>query len=469
MERISKKSDSISCLAIRTKDVLQKNLNAERYVSGLNAQLNQISDTSGDVNPLGHYIDINPKVSINDMDPQTCVSFIGMGNIESDATGEYETTSKPLHNVRGSGYTRFEDGDILWAKLDQSMQNGKSCLVNNLKNGIGFGSTEFHVIRVKDNSLSPKFLLDFLGRESFRRMASGHFTGSSRLRVCPEFLTTFPFPVLSKDKQKKIVAKMEKSREQRKAKLMKANALLSNIDFFILDSFGITPPSEDSRKVFSIRKKSIKHRFDCRFYRPHFMQIENMLSKIQSVPLGDLLSFSQETWNPKTEKNKNFRYIEISSVCRKTGLASWQEIPTQEAPSRARMKIRKNDIIVSLTRPHHGSIAHLGGEFEGCVASTGFAVIRDVTEHITREYLWLILRTHFSLAQMFRHASGGNYPAITQPELKKIIIPVPDKELQTAIVTGVQKYHTKAIRLQEEAKQIWQNAKQWFEEQLMLG
>lgn len=466
MERISEKSDSISCLAVKTRDVWQKELNAERYVARLNAQLNQFRDTSGNVSRLGNYIDINPKIKIDGINPQTSISFIGMGDIEADATGEYMTTSKLLHNVKGKGYTRFKDGDILWAKLDQSMQNGKSCLVNNLKNNIGFGSTEFHVIRVKDMSLSPKFLLDFLSLESFRSMATASITGSSRRRVPPEFLTNFTFPIPSKDKQKKIIAKMDKSREQRKAKLTEARALLSTIDSFILNSLSITPPAEDSRRVFSIRKKSIKHRFDCPFYAPRFMQIEHMLSQTRSIPLGKLVSFSQETWNPKNEKNAKFRYIEISSVCRKTGMASWQEIPIQESPSRARMKIQKDDIIVSLTRPHHGSIAHLDGEFEGCVASTGFAVIRDIAPQITREYLWLILRAKISLAQMLRHASGGNYPAITQPELKKIIIPVPDKELQTSIITGVQKYHAKAITLENEAKQIWRDAKQWFEEQI---
>ena len=51
------------------------------------------------------------------------------------------------------------------------------------------------------------------------------------------------------------------------------------------------------------------------------------------------------------------------------------------------MKVQAEDIIVSLTRPHHGSIALLGAEFESCVASTGFAVIRDVVAHVRRDYL----------------------------------------------------------------------------------
>ena len=75
------------------------------------------------------------------------------------------------------------------------------------------------------------------------------------------------------------------------------------------------------------------------------------------------------------------------------------------------MRTRTDDIIISLTRPHHGSIAHLSAEFDGCIASTGFAVLRSVDARIRRDYLWCILRTQLCPQQMLQRASGGNYPA----------------------------------------------------------
>ena len=131
------------------------------------------------------------------------------------------------------------------------------------------------------------------------------------------------------------------------------------------------------------------------------------------------------------------------------------------------MKVKANDIIVSLTRPHHGSIAYLGSEFEGCIASTGFAVIRNVAEHVRRDYLWCVLRARFCLDQMLQRTSGGNYPAIIQSELLKILVPVPGEKTQNRIASEVRYRRENARRLRDEAENGWQAAKRWFEEQLL--
>ena len=131
------------------------------------------------------------------------------------------------------------------------------------------------------------------------------------------------------------------------------------------------------------------------------------------------------------------------------------------------MQVRADDIIVSLTRPHHGSIAQLGPEFDGCIASTGFAVIRDVAEYISREYLWCALRAKFCLQQMRQRASGGNYPAITEPELENVLIPVPDAGTQGYVAAEVGRRREEARRLRGEAEAGWAEARRWFEVQLL--
>ena len=181
------------------------------------------------------------------------------------------------------------------------------------------------------------------------------------------------------------------------------------------------------------------------------------------------MQFSKDSWNPKDEEKLTFRYIEISNVKPQTGEAIWTETLTKEAPSRARMLVHDDDIIVSLTRPHHGSIAHLSEEFDGCIASTGFAVIRSVSKLVNREYLWCILRSQLSLQQMLQRSSGGNYPAITKTELENIIIPVPEISIQEKIVSEIQHRRSEAQRLRSEAETGWQAAKQWFEDQLLGG
>ena len=390
-----------------------------------------------------------------------------MDAVSDQATGEYTIATVPLVDVN-KGYTRFLNGDVLWAKITPCMQNGKSCVVTGLPNGVGFGSTEFHILRPRTPEVSEKFVMEFVSQEKLRQFAVYAFTGSAgQQRVPAAFLESLPFPALSINRQHELVAGMDAARAERRAKLAEADALLAGVDDFLLDVLGINLPSVAPYQVFAVSSQSVGKRVDPYFHLPKFAQIQDALSEIHSEPLGVIATFSKEIWRPENHETPTFRYIEISTVNPKTGEAQFNEVPTDKAPSRARMKVQPEDIIVSLTRPHHGSIAHLGTEFEGCVASTGFAVIRDIAPHVRREYLWSVLRAQFSLDQMIQRANGGNYPAITETELGNITIPVPSMETQEEIATEVQYRHHQARILREEAESGWQAAKQWFEEQLL--
>ena len=406
-------------------------------------------------------------MDLSELEADMPVSFIPMDAVSDGATGEYAARDRPLSEVR-NGYTRFANGDILWAKITPCMQNGKTCIVEGLTSGIGFGSTEFHVLRLRDDRVSAKFVLEFVSQETLRRVATYAFTGSAgQQRVPATFLENLPFPELSGTLQIELVAMMDAAREERRAKLAEADALLAGIDDFLLDALGIAPPpAEDTRRVFAVRGQAAIDRFDPHFHTPDFARIEGMLSQAHCEPLGSVVTLSKETWKPQDHKQPTFRYIEISTVSPQTGEAHWNDVPTAEAPSRARMQVRAHDIIVSLTRPHHGSIAHLGPEFDGCIASTGFAVIRNVSEHVDREYLWCILRAKFCRQQMLQRASGGNYPAITEPELEKILVPVPDAATQSYIAGEIRQRRDAARRLRAEAEAGWAAAKERFEVEL---
>ena len=351
------------------------------------------------------------------LDQGVSVSFVPMEAVSNDDTGEYVATDRLLREV-AKGYTSFADGDILWAKITPSMQNGKACIVDGLSNGIGFGSTEFHILRVNDPSVSRAFVFELISQPMVRSMAVRAFTGSAgQQRVPAAFLERLPFPQIPHERQREIVETMEAARRERLKELAEADALLAGLDSCVFRALDIKASPENRRSVFGIKSRALKQRLDSYFYSSVHAQVADMLAQTRCEPLGAIAMFSDETWEPSNHIEPTFRYIEISRVDPKTGLAEWSSVPLDEAPSRARMKIRTDDIIISLTRPHHGSIAHLGSDFDGCIASTGFAVIRDVAAHVRRDYLWCLLRTQLCLRQMMQRSSGGNYPAITPEEL----------------------------------------------------
>ncbi len=152
--------------------------------------------------------EINPRYpSIGDAKDRD-VSFVPMKCVE-EQTGQIDLSySRKLSEVR-KGYTYFTDGDLLFAKITPCMENGKIAIAKGLTNGLGFGSTEFHVLRSPEPVLAT-LLFYFLLQESVRRDARKGMTGSAgQLRVPARFLEGLDFPLPPLPEQHRIVAKIE--------------------------------------------------------------------------------------------------------------------------------------------------------------------------------------------------------------------------------------------------------------------
>ena len=171
--------------------------------------------------------------------------------------------------------------------------------------------------------------------------------------------------------------------------------------------------------------------------------------------MGNIIKPCHHKWDPVEHEENTFRYIEINNVSRVTGEASFSEVPVKDAPSRAQMMVEKDDIIVSLTRPHHGSIALINDDLDSCVASTGFAILREIKSPIiNRTYLYSVLRIQLCLSQMLQRSSGGNYPAITTDRLMQILIPIPKSEIQNDIAEIMQSAYIQKKQKDQEAEPL---------------
>jgi type I restriction enzyme S subunit len=90
--------------------------------------------------------------------PNSLVSFVPMEAV-SETSGTIEDMEEALVEEVSRGYTTFEEGDLIWAKITPCMQNGKSAVARSLKNGVGFGSTEFHVIRPRSSAMRCRLII----------------------------------------------------------------------------------------------------------------------------------------------------------------------------------------------------------------------------------------------------------------------------------------------------------------------
>ena len=145
---------------------------------------------------LGEVCEIKPPKSEarEKVSAASLVSFVPMEDMGIDVKFVQATQTKMLSEVVGS-YTYFADGDVLLAKITPCFENGKLGIADGLKNGIGFGSSEYFVFR-SDATVCKEWLYYFLSRESFRVEGSARMTGAvGHKRVSKEFIESYPIPV----------------------------------------------------------------------------------------------------------------------------------------------------------------------------------------------------------------------------------------------------------------------------------
>ena len=145
--------------------------------------------------PLGEVCAINPRAKVPmHADQDTLVSFVPMAAVDERFGNIAVREDRPLFEV-SKGYSAFENGDILFAKITPCMENGKIALARNLTNGIGRGSTEFFVLRPTDRVLD-EYVYHLVRQPCFREAAKMSFTGTAgQQRVRKAFMENALVPV----------------------------------------------------------------------------------------------------------------------------------------------------------------------------------------------------------------------------------------------------------------------------------
>jgi len=148
--------------------------------------------------------EINPRDKLNGFADDTDVTFVPMASVDEIKGEISKPLTKKLSQVR-KGYTNFKDGDVIFAKITPCMENGKCAIAKNLVNSVGFGSTEFHVLRPSDKILS-EYLYLYLRQPFFRNEAQYSMTGTAgQLRVPTSFIKDAKIPLPPIEQQKFIV------------------------------------------------------------------------------------------------------------------------------------------------------------------------------------------------------------------------------------------------------------------------
>lgn len=335
------------------------------------------------------------------------------------------------------GYTPFEDGDILIAKITPCFENGKGALVTNLKNGVGFGSTEFHVLRPLKDKTYPKFLFQFTKSRFFRRLGEVNMVGTAgQKRVPTNFLTStkYIFPPLPEQRKISVFLFTWDKALENTTKLLAAKKKLKQ---------GLMQQLLTGKRRFKEFKDLAWKK---RELREFLTPVTRSISKpdTEYTALG-IRSHGKGTFLKKIENHKDIMMDTLYEV-------------------------RKDDLIVNITFAWEGAIAIVKKTDEGALVSHRFPTYVFDRSKVTPDFF-----RHVILTKKFVHLLGlispggaGRNRVLSKSDFLTLGVSIPPLEEQTKIA-GILDALDREINTLEIMFKAIQNQKIGLMQKLLTG
>ena len=162
---------------------------------------NSIQNANGIKTKIKHVVKINPTTK-NNFKFSESASFIPMEAVSED--GVVNLQERKIQNVI-SGYTYFEENDVVIAKITPCFENGKAAVMKGLVNGFGFGTTEFIILR-SGKKIMPEYLYYLIFSRHFRENGTNEMRGTAgQKRLTESYVGHYSFNLPSRENQLKII------------------------------------------------------------------------------------------------------------------------------------------------------------------------------------------------------------------------------------------------------------------------
>lgn len=375
-----------------------------------------------------HLRDIVEFAPVHDsnLPPGTKVTFLAMEDV-SEGGRITNRQIRPFEEV-AQGYTKFRDGDVLVAKITPCFENGKGALVSELLNNIGFGSTEFHVLRAKDSTI-PIFIYYATRTAEFRGRGAANMVGSAgQQRVQRNYLESYFIPLPPLPEQRKIAA------------------ILSTWDRAIELTERLIAAKERLKKALMQRLLTGKVRF------PGFEEPwgEVRLGDIAAVIMGQ--SPSSSNYN----ENGNGMYL----IQGNADIMNYRTAPRMWT-TQVTKTCKPGDIILSVRAPI-GEVAW--ADHEACIGR-GVSAIR--ADNFRQQLLYYIL-VHYE-SKWLRLGQGSTFTAINSSDIKGFRLRVPADPIEQEKIADCIRLSDVEIRSLRNQLTVFRDQKKGLMQQLLTG
>lgn len=396
-----------------------------------------------------------PKPRRDQVEPTTEVTFVPMPAVDATSGTIAAPQIRQFSDVR-IGFTAFRDNDVIMAKITPCMENGKAAVARGLRHGLGFGSTEFHVLRSR-GAVLPDYVYHFIRQPSFRSAAALEMTGSvGQKRVPASFLESAEIPVPPLAEQKRIADRIEtllKSVDAARERLAKVPNILRLFRQSILAAACSGRLTEDWRDAHPDTEPSTNAL--ARFDRDAAKHNGSDRRPAESTLDFELMPELPETWcyrradsivAPKTvitygivlpgpETPDGVPYVRQQDIQDgKVLIDQLRRTTGAIAAKHDRSRLHKGDVLLCIIR--HLRVAVVPPGLDGANLTQGTVRMRP-SAVMVGEFLALLLASPHTQSWMKQRHFGMSMPRINVEHAREIPVAVPPVTEQVEIVRRV--------------------------------
>ena len=411
---------------------------------------------------MKNYLEINPKTDCGGLTDESLVSFVPMPNVqEKNNVVEYDLV--PYGTVK-KGFTVFKKGDMIWAKITPCMQNGKSCIVDEMPTDVGFGSTEFHVVRKRTEDVYMPFIWSIFSNENVLKAAQAVFSGSAgQQRVSASFIENFPCVIPQYAIQVKLASMLERKLLEMNTKKQQAIKLIEEFEENISNSYGLRN-ADKNRLCFAIHLSDLDGVIDAKRYG-------SVAVTKHTLVMANVFDIVEEKVNVTRYGKQVIDWIRIDDLPNQP--LDIEEIRTQPANEveGTFFDVQEGDILVARLGPTilNQKIVMVRSLERTTIASAEFLVLRCKPGY-DPEAVMAVLKTGYYRDLMYSHARGSTPSRYRLNREDMLKLPFPDiSEYQEQLATEANAIRIQVKAMRSQAEQEWQEARMQFEKELLGG
>ena len=409
---------------------------------------------------MKNYLEINPKTDCGGLTDESLVSFVPMPNVqEKNNVVEYDLV--PYGTVK-KGFTVFQKGDMIWAKITPCMQNGKSCIVDEMPTEVGFGSTEFHVVRKRTEDVYMPFIWSIFSNENVLKAAQAVFSGSAgQQRVSASFIENFPCVIPKYDIQVALASMLERKLLEMNTKKQQAITLIEEFEENISNSYGLLN-ADKNRLCFAIHLSDLDGVIDAKRYA-------SVTTTAHTLVMANVFDIVEEKVNVTRYGKQIIDWIRIDDLPNQP--LDIEEIRTQPANEveGTFFEVQEGDILVARLGPTilNQKIVMVRSLERTTIASAEFLVLRCKPGY-NPEAVMAVLKTGYYRDLMYSHARGSTPSRYRLNREDMLKLPFPDiREHQEQLATEANDIRIQVKAMRAQAEQEWQEARKQFEKELL--